>query len=77
MHKAVSYTHLGRPVRTRAELEACRAGGRAEKGGGLAPAEYRRPAGEPPEVKAARQALAYAQETEIHRNCLLYTSRCV
>lgn len=57
----------GRPVRTRAELEACRAGGRAEKGGGLAPAEYRRPAGEPPEVKAARQALAYAQETEIHR----------
>ena len=57
----------GRPVRTRAELEACRAGGRAEKGGGLAPAEYRRPAGAPPEVKAARQALAYAQETEIHR----------
>ena len=57
----------GRPVRTRAELEACRAGGRAEKGGGLAPAEYRRPAGEPPEVKAARQALAYEQETEIHR----------
>lgn len=57
----------GRPIRTRAELEACRAGGRTEKGSGQDPAAYRHSAEELPEVRAARRAMEYVQETEIHR----------